>query len=409
MRIKSYKRFLMTLALLAVVIYLIALGVSRVFMEAQTYKAVYGKHDVEKSSRAIVLRQETLVNAGLSGTVEWFVKEGDKVNKTQRIAAVLVSDNKLVTSEQTQAISNLKSHEMLKIDLTKVDKEIEVLRKEVYTASAASNFKRLKELQRDLMLKMDRRKKLVDSQSMLEDSVSSFKRVSLTANDAQVGKRIDLNSPETGLVTYQTDGFEDSVTLDNLYNLDYDLIFASKQTPGVWGSAQVKSGEPLVKIVDSENWYMLCMIERDDLDSYEKNKEIGIKIDDKVYAGKVNDVFENNQKGVLVVKMIDQYDKFYTQRFLEVRVVSANYQGLKINKDSIITVNGVQGVYIADSDFKAIFRPVKILGYDESYAIIKPGYITVIENGSPKRIKTVDVNSSVVADPSNVRAGDTLH
>lgn len=409
MRIKNYKRFMLTLLLFGATLYLVILGTMRFFMEDQTYKAVYDTLDVEKTSRAIVLRQETLISAGLSGQVEWFIKEGDKIKKTQRIATVQVADNKVVSLDEAQIASGLKSHEMLKIDLKKVDEEIEALRKEVYTASAKSNLKRLKELQRDLMLKMERRKKLVDSQNMLEDSISSFKRSTLTANDIQVGKRIDLNSPETGLATFQTDGFEDAITLDNLYNLDYDLIFASKATAGVWGSSQVKSGDAMVKVVDTENWYLLCMIERDDLDSYEKNSEIGIKIEDRLYTGKVNDVFENNENGVLVVKMIDLYDRFYQSRFLDVRVVSANFQGLKINKNSIITVNGIQGVYIADSDSKAIFRPVKILGYDESYAIVKPGYITVIESGSPKRIKTVDVNSNVVADPSGVRPGDTIH
>lgn len=409
MRITNYKRFMLTLLLFGAIIYLVILGTMRFFMEDQTYKAIYDTLDVEKTSRAIVLRQETLISAGLSGQVEWFIKEGDKIKKTQRIAAVQVADNKVVTLDQAQIASGLKSHEMLKIDLKKVDEEIEALRKEVYTASAQSNLKRLKELQRDLLLKMERRKKLVDSQNMLEDSISSFKRTTLTANDIQVGKRIDLNSPETGLATFQTDGFEDAITLDNLYNLDYDLIFASKANAGVWGSSQVKSGDAMVKIVDTENWYLLCMIERDDLDSYEKNSEIGIKIEDRLYTGKVNDVFENNENGVLVVKMIDLYDKFYQSRFLDVRVVSANFQGLKINKNSIITVNGIQGVYIADSDSKAIFRPVKILGYDESFAIVKPGYITVIESGNPKRIKTVDVNSNVVADPAGVRPGDTIH
>lgn len=409
MRIKNYKRFMLTLLLFGVAIYLLVLGIQRFLMEEQTYKALYDVLDVEKSSRAIVLRQETLINAGVSGQVEWFIKEGEKVKKTQRIAAVQVVDNKVISKQDAEIASGLKTHEMLKIDLKKVDEEIEILRKEVYAASKQSNLKRIKELQRDLVLKMNRRKKLVDSQNMLEDSISSFKKTTLTANDVQVGKRIDLNSPEGGLATFQTDGFEDSVTLDNLYNLDYDLIFASKVNPGVWGSSQVKSGDSMVKIVDTDNWYLLCMVERDDLDSYEKNKEIGIKIEERLYTGKVTDVFENNANGVLVVKMIDLYDRFYQSRFVDVRVVSANFQGLKIDKNSIITVNGIQGVYIADSDRKAIFRPVKIIGYNESFAIVKPGYITVLENGSPKRIKTLDVNSNVVADPTGVRPGDTIH
>lgn len=408
MRIKSYKRFTFSLIIMAAIVYLVFLGVQRFLVEEKTYKAIYDTLDIEKASRAIVLRQETIVTANLSGKVEWFVKEGSKVQKTQRLASILVEDNKVAKASETAPLTGIKAHEMLKVDLTKVDQEIETLRKEVYAASAQSNFKRLKELQRDLELKMERRKKLIESQDLLEDSVSSFKKTYLSANDVQIGTSIDLSSPESGIATFQTDGFEDTVTLDNLYNLDYDLIFASKSNPGVWGQPEVLSGNPMVKIVDNSTWFLLCMIERDDMDAYEKNKEIGVNINDKIYAGKVSDVFENNQKGVLVLKMTDLYENFHQNRFLDVRVVRENYQGLKIQNSSIITVNGVQGVYVVGMDKKAVFRPIKILGNDDKNAIIKPGYITLIQNGETKRIKTVDLNSQVVIDPVGIRPGDSI-
>lgn len=408
MRIKSYKRFSISLLILAAIGYLVFLGGQRFFQVDKTYKASYDTLDVEKACRAIVLRQETIVTANLSGKVEWFVKEGGKVQKTQRLASILVEDNKTLEKTNESQLTGVKAHEMLKVDIVKVDQDIELLRKDVYAASAQSNFKRLKELQRDLELKIERKKKLIESQNLLEDSVSSFQKTYLSANDIQVGKTIDLSSPESGIATFQTDGFEDTITLDNLYNLDYDLIFASKVNPGVWGKSEVLTGNPMVKIVDNSSWYLLCMIERDDMDSYEKNKEIGVNINDKIYLGKVADVFENNQKGVLVLKMTDLYDNFHQNRFLEVRVVRENYQGLKIQNGSIITLNGLQGVYVVGMDKKAVFRPIKILGNDDKNAIIKPGYITVIQNGESKRIKTVDLNSQVVINPVGVRPGDAI-
>lgn len=408
MRIKSYKRLTFSILLLVGIGYLITLGVMRVLAGEKTYKAIYDTLDVEKACRAVVLRQETIVNSNVSGQVEWFAKEGDKVEKTNRLASILVESNKAAETVDASAVTTQAAHEMVRVDLTKVNQEIEILRKEVYAASAQSNFKRLKELQNDLQLKMDRKKKLIESQELLEHSVSSFKKTFLNANDIQVGKKIDLSSPEAGLVTFKTDGFEDTITLDNLYNIDYELLFTSKDNPGTWGQTTVQAGNPMVKIVDNSTWFLLCLIERDDMDAYEKNKEIGVEINDKIYAGKVTDVFENNKKGVLVLKMTDLYDAFYQNRFLDVRVIRENYQGLKIQNNSTITYNGIQGVYVVGLDKKAVFRPIKILGNDENHAIIKPGYITVIENGETKRIKTVDVNSQVVIDPVGIRPGDAI-
>lgn len=409
MRVKSYKRLLLTGLVIAVFIYLVVWGVMRALTPNQTYKAVYDTLDVEKSAKGIILRLEHLVSSGLNGSVEWYVKEGDKVKKTQRIASVLVENNQVTAVSQETLLSKVKNKDILKIDMGKVDEEITALKDEVYTASEKGDYKRIKEIQKELVLKMSRRKKLVDSQNFLEDSVSSFKKSIFTANDVQIGKTIDLDSPETGLVTFQTDGFEDTITMDNLYNLDYDLLVASQSNAGVWGSASVHSGDPMIKIIDTDNWYLLCLVDLSDLDAYEKNKEIGIKIDDEVYNGKIQDSFENNAKGVVVIKMIDSYERFQSVRFLDVRLVQGNFQGLKIMKNSIITVNGVQGVYTVSSERKAVFRPIKILGYNDENAVIKQGYITQLENGETKRIKTVDLNSDIVINPVGVREGDTIH
>ncbi len=409
MRVKSYKRLLLTGLFFVAFAYLLVWGIMRALTPNQTYKAVYDTLDVEKSAKGIVLRMEHLVSAGLTGSVEWYVKEGDKVKKTQRIAAVLVENNQLVSSNQETLLNKVKNKDLLKVDLGKVDEEINQLKEDVYVAASRGDYKRIKEVQKELTLKMSRRKKLVDSQNFLEDSVSSFKKSLFTANDIQIGKKIDLNSPETGLITFQTDGFEDTITMDNLYNLDYDLLVASQSTAGVWGSASVHSGDPMVKIVDTDTWYLLCLVDLADLDAYEKNKELGVKIDDEIYDGKIQDTFENNAKGVVVVKMIDAYEKFQSVRMIDVRLVQGNFQGLKILKNSIITVNGVQGVYTVTGERKAVFRPIKILGYNEENAVIKQGYITQLENGETKRIKTVDLNSDIVINPVGIREGDTIH
>lgn len=409
MKIKSYKRFLTTLLIFGIVVYLIVLGIMRFLQESKTYKAIYDELDVEKAAKAIVLRQENLVVSGVSANIEWFVKEGDRVKKTQRLAeAVILSNTSSKELLSPDVNDRLKSNDILKIDLTKVDQELEALRKEVYAASSQNNYKRMKELQREVSLKMNRRKKLVDSQNMLDDSVSSFKRSVFSATDLQVGKKLDLNSTDAGIVTYQTDGFEETLTLDNIYNLDYDLIFASQGSPGVWGKASISPSMPMIKIVDTENWYMICQVDIGDLDAYEKNKEIAVKIDEQSYTGTIFDAFENNQKGIVVVKMIDAYEKFHTVRFVDVRVVLGNYRGIKIQKSSIITYNGIQGVYVAGAEHKAIFRPVKILGYNEDYAVVKPGYITLIQNETSSRIKTVDEKSEVVINPQGMSPGDAI-
>jgi hypothetical protein len=91
---------------------------------------------------------------------------------------------------------------------------------------------------------------------------------------------------------------------------------------------------------------------------------------------------------------------------VELRIVRENFQGKKVRKSSIITLEGVSGVFVLDMDRRALFRPVKILGYNEDFAIVKDGYLTVTSEAGPERVKTLDVRNMVLIDPNGVKPGD---
>lgn len=411
MRVKNYPRFLISIIILAGLLYLAGYMIYvSFFVEEKSYKAVYDELNIEKQAQAIVLRQETLVSSENGGTIQWLVKEGDKVKKSQKLATLKVDQSiKAVvnaTDDGTMTVSKIS--EIIKVDLTKIDQEMMLIGAEINKAVDEENYKRVVELKKELDLKMERKKRLLDSQVLIKKGANSFKKSFLGAQNVVTGDSIDYFSADNGIVTFQTDGLESIVNLDNLYNVDYEILLASGLNLKTLGQTQVSPGMPIMKLVDHSTWFVIALIEKEEIDSYEKNKTVGITINGKTFEGTVSDVFENNKKGALVVKMTENYENFFKERFLEVQVVRANYQGIKLKRSSILTINGIQGVYILGADQKAVFRTIKILGNQGDDVIVKGGYIQVNQGGELKRIKTVDVNNRVVINPSGVREGTKI-
>ena len=73
-------------------------------------------------------------------------------------------------------------------------------------------------------------------------------------------------------------------------------------------------------------------------------------------------------------------DRVYDKRYLNIELITAAYEGLKIKNESLIEVNGIKGVYVQDASNIIKFFPVQILGSNEEYSVVFPGdYIGINE------------------------------
>ena len=73
--------------------------------------------------------------------------------------------------------------------------------------------------------------------------------------------------------------------------------------------------------------------------------------------------------------------------------------------DSIVNKDGDVGVYVVDKERKLTFVPVKILGYDDTFAIVYNEQFYDVNKGVVRSIK---VNQEVVRDASNYKVGDRV-
>ena len=75
------------------------------------------------------------------------------------------------------------------------------------------------------------------------------------------------------------------------------------------------------------------------------------------------------KKKILLWLFDDYFYKVYDKRYVNIELITAVYEGLKVKNEALIEVDGIKGVYVQDASNIIKFFPVEILGSDEEYTI----------------------------------------
>jgi putative membrane fusion protein len=408
MRIKHYGRFFVSLLMLALLAFAAGTMAYRMwFVKETAYAVTYDTLDIDKTYKAVIFRRETIVHTNVGGSVAYAVQEGVRIKRGEKIMEIKSDGQVSEIKKDSDSLTSTKIDEMLTVDLDNVNAEIAALSKSIFDEAALENFGRVAELRRDLLLKLDKKKKLMDNKSLLRKGASSFKQAYVGSIEAIEGDLVEFFSQDAGIVTFTSDGLEQTITLENLYNIDYTkLLGAGTTTVKDLTTHQIQAGGSVYRLIDTSTWFLAAQISKEEIDLYEKDKVIDVEFDGTKIIGSIADVFESGGEGVLVIKINELHPSFYSKRFVDARIVRENFQGLKVRKDSIVTLNGTTGVFVLDIDRRALFRPVKILGYNENFAVVKDGYLSVNSEEGPTRVKTLEVRNLILIDPIGVKTGD---
>lgn len=375
--------------------------------EKLTETVVYGQLNIEKEYDGIIFRNELIINTNVEGNIRYNVADGDKIKKGLKIAEVYrdAGDVAVSTSEESES-DDLVSAQALTISEEDLNSEIDKIVKALLEARAQKDFMQVKNLKQDLDLKLD---KLEMLSNMDLATGSGFEQAFVGGGVLGEGQSISFYSPKAGIVTFASDGMESILTLDNIYKLDYDTVISQPINVKSLTTDYVTNQKPVYKIVDNSVWMLVALIEKEEIGLYEEGKYVKVKIGSESVTGVVSKVFETGERGALVLKMTEQVTDFYKKRVVNTTIIRENYQGLKIPSSAIITKNEQQGVFILGVDNKTVFKPVRVIGYDKEFAIVKNGFVDVIVEDKTQRVRSIDINDDVLIHGVNFKEGDSVY
>ncbi len=187
-----------------------------------------------------------------------------------------------------------------------------------------------------------------------------------------------------GIISYYYDGYEDTLTPDNMTSITYSRLKKIQESEDQMveaTSSKAASGDVLFKVIDNQSWYLLCWIDDENIEKYSEGKTVTVDFcdgdgdEDGTRVTMEIDQIINQKDGNLVILSCTRYYKdFDAYRFKECSVITTSQNGILLETSSIVQVDGVDGVYVVDDYGNYSFKPFKVLAQD--------GDVTVVTSGS---------------------------
>jgi len=411
-KVKPLKMIRSIIIIGLILFFSVKFALSTLFKENLTYELAYDQLNVEQTYKSILFRNETIVYSNSSGNIKYFVSEGEKVKKGQKVAELYF--NNQVTGEASdvmvsaQAEEQLAPSEIIEVNIEEINASLDVLMEDSIAAIEEGDYLKASTLKQDLILRMEKRDRLVANKSLVNNK-SSFSQQFVGTGELGEGESLSLYSPYAGIVTFNVDNMEEQFTIEEIYNIDYSTVVDQGIGLSSVSNNVIYKNSPVYKLVEPSTWFMVSIIGKDEINSYEKDKRVTAKIGSDSIKGIVADVFESNKQGALVIKFTEQFPEFYKLRMVDVQVIRENYQGLKVTKDSIITIDGQNGVLVLGVDNTATFVPIKVIGYNEEDAVVADEFFYIGTGEDKERIRTLDRFNEVIIDPDRFNEGDKVY
>lgn len=206
----------------------------------------------------------------------------------------------------------------------------------------------------------------------------------------QVIRTMDCKAQSSGVVSYYIDGYESFFSPDRLETLKYedvkDLKIQAKNT----ARKTTLEKEPIFKISDNDNWYLVCWVEAASVARYEIGNSVTIQLEAGDVKATVENIIEAGDQWKVIFKTNRYYKDFSRSRMEETRIVTQDYSGLIAANSSITTRDGQPGVMVRRTDGEYVFTRVKILARSGDYSVLKDETFIDEEGNTVNTVKVYD-------------------
>lgn len=351
-----------------------------------TQKQIYG-YEVKNGSlsesnvyEAVALREETIINSTYSGYINYFAKEGERTGAYKLVCTI---------DESGQILELVNSADGNEVFLSEAD--LLEIRNEVADFSGS--------FQKNNFVST------YDFKFTVQGSVLKLANSNLLNNisdlyGTSIGSSINVcNAPESGIVVYSVDGFEDYQSSDITAEWFDKENYEKTQ---LISNEIVETGQPIYKLCTDENWKLLFPLENERAQELLEEEYVKVKFlkNQNESWGKVNVITGQDNDTYVELTFTNSMISFATDRFVDIELITDIETGLKVPNTSIVE----KEFFLIPTDFVEKNGASSELGvlretYNEDGSII-PEFISVnIYN---------EENGEYYVDDTVLRIGDKL-
>ena len=268
------------------------------------------------SFTGIALRDEKLLKASQNGYITYYVEEGKRVRKSGTLY-ILDKDGKVQETFADQAEALRGKGETL--DDEEIQKKVTEFQS-IYSDGSFSDVYDLKYDLKNTILNLNE-----DSMKEVIDAVS--KKLGEDAFHTET-------SPASGAPAFYSDSF-DGKTADDITDADFDQ--ENYRAVRYNSSDQVKKGNVVCRVTNSENWTVVVPLEKSQYDFLQDKDSVTVKFQsdqEKTTADLKVKKKGNSYFGYL--SLDDYVVRYLDERYLDIDITLDSHEGLKIPNSAVV-------------------------------------------------------------------------
>lgn len=400
-KIKHSKVFL-----IGIFAYIIINGIT-VFIGKNIDTLVVSNEKIEEyiTTKGLLIRDEYIINSTMTGNIEAYFKEGDKVKNLDKVAYVY-NDN--IDEENLEELEKLEKEviqieegqsSIIKADVDKVNKKIEKNKDNIQTKLIQGKLGISKEV-------VELEEHIKDKNKLLKSDLNSKPIINKKEEINKLNNKIEKNSDilqtnKSGIISYKFDGNESKYNIDNISELNIDDIeYTENEYIDILNEGVIKHGQPIARIINNIKQYLAIVVEENEIMNFKENNSVIIRDKNNQINAKVHNIYTKNDKNVVVFEISEQNIEINDTRVAEFDIIYKSIEGIKIPKSSIVKKDNVEGVYIVSETGSAKFIEIKGTSYENEEFIVIDYYKNEIEG-----VKTIDIYDEIILEPKKVKNG----
>jgi len=405
----NFYNFILLLVFVSFIIYLI----DNWRISQEVYTVNQGTLEITIESEGTLYRDEKIIYAHGDGVPSFFVEEGSRIKSGTIVAQQFSDFDSKSLSDEINIINEI-------IDVKRGDRVpnndvgsafYNEIKNNIQSSLFSNDYSSMTELINSLDTHDYNYKYSAYENYSIEEltGIRESLRKSLTSD------KINYYSPSGGLISYTFDGLENLYTIESLETINLNDIAELNYRNYSTMNQTVNSGEPIYKIIDNFKWYLAFELNKQDILDLLDRTSLRIRLSriNKIVPAEIVRIREYGEKGLLLLEVDRYLHDYLYDRYIRTDIILQSYEGLIIKNESIIELNGSVGVYVSDANKVVRFRPIKIIGQNDTHAVVDEG--EKLNVGSRGRIQvgesfyqTIKIYDSIVLRPENVYDGQIL-
>ena len=206
----------------------------------------------------------------------------------------------------------------------------------------------------------------------------------------------DFITEFNGVTSYYIDGYENYFTPETIKSLKYETVSALELSPVNVVRDFTGKGEPLYKICDNREWYIVCWVDAGSISKYSLEKNVTIELPLGQVKAAIADITEDGDRWLIVFRTDRYYEDFAKVRSAPATVITSNYNGIIIRNESITAADGTIGVYIKAKNGDFVFTPIRVIATDGENSLAEVSYYY---DENDERVNTVNIYDEILRNP----------